>query len=146
MHIIKIPSNVNKLDFVNKLLNKLLSEFNGYEFINCTKSPVNEYTYFEYKGMYYRKIIRENIVVNEVNYVDSYKKEKLMNQGISLQEYIEMIMLFELEKILVVSKFDNQVNSLLSLITILICPDGLNELHFSGQETLLNNMIMFLKL
>ncbi len=148
MYIIKIPSNVNKLDFVNKLLNKLLNVFNDYELMNCTESPLNEYAYFEYKGMYYRKIMRENsiVVINEANYVDSYEKENLMSQGISLQEYIEMNMLFELEKILVVSKFDEQIDSLLPLITISICPDGLNEVHFSGQETLLNNLIMLLKL
>ena len=146
MYILKIPSNVNKFDFVTDLLKKLQSEFVHYEFMNCTESPINEYNYFKHNRMYYRKIEKDtSIIINEANYTDSYEKENLKKQGISLQEYIEMCMLFELEKIMIISKFDMQIDDLKPLVTMLVCPDGWDEIHFIGQDMLLNDIIMLFR-
>lgn len=146
MYIIEIPTNVNKLNYVNNFLKSLENEFNDYTFINCTSSPINEYSYFEHNGMYYRNIKNENnLLINEVNYIQSYQKDNLINLGISFENYIEMNVLFELEKIMIFSKIDREMGELTPCVTILICPDGFNELHFFGQDALLTKMIMYLK-
>ena len=146
MYIIKIPNNLNKYDYVCKLLNKLLKQFDEYDFCNCTVSPINEYSYVKINDIYYRKIKSiPEVCIDELNYIESYKNENLKSQGITLQDYIEMCKLFELEKIILIEKFEDKVKNLLPLATILICPDGLSEMHFDGQDKILASIVDVLK-
>ena len=69
MHIIKIPNNVNKYNYVLHLLGTLQNTFNEYTFINCTESPIDEFEYYENSGIHYRvlkkikKIISTAVII-----------------------------------------------------------------------------------
>jgi len=145
MKKINIPSKTNKLAFLYNLLFKLLDEFKEYDFINFTKSPISELSYTEHKGLFYRKIQKIDIIkfIDESNYINSYKADGLDKQGYTLMEYISSCLLFELEKIIVVDKnitddIFTSINEQESLVTLLICPDGLDEIHIIGEKDLLN--------
>lgn len=144
---IEVPKGASYLNFANRLLDKLLKEFADYEFINRTESPIDEFTYIEHDGYYYRKVTRDDsiVVVDESRYVDFYKLNDMMASGISFQECIEYMVFMELTEILVVSKFDGQIENLSPIVTIDINSDGWDEIFFSGEETLLNKMAEVLK-
>ena len=143
---IEIPNKTNKYNFVCELLDLLQNTFCMYEFINCTQSPLNDFDYSENNGLYYRNLsIKLNIDISDPDYIKSYDKDNLLSQGISLQEYIDMCLLFELEEVMLISQKSNPINLLSPLITISICPDGLNEIHFSGNQVLLNEITTLIK-
>lgn len=148
MRIINIPSKINKLAFVYNLLFKLLDEFKEYDFFNSTKSPISELSYTEHNGLFYRKIQKIDIIklIDESNYINSYKADGLDKQGYTLMEYISFCLLFELEEIIVVDKnitddVFTSINEQESLVTLLICPDGLDEIHIIGEKDFLNVIV-----
>lgn len=146
MYAIEIPDS--SLDFVSQLLCKLIDLFDDYIFINCTESPLKELSYLTVNSIYYRlvdnKCIKE--LIDEKNYIESYKLDKIDQQGYTLNQYIEMCILYELENIIVVSKnmyqkFDESIIELQPDITISICPDGLNEIQITGNLSLIDKII-----
>ncbi len=147
MHIISIPGNSNKYDYVLNILNLLNDIFVEYTFINCTESPIDEFEYLENGGIYYRELrTNERCQFNQHNYINSYEKDNLKETGITLKEYIDMCLLFELERIELIPKCQiNQIQigniDLDHVATILICPDGLDEIQINANEEVLSKLI-----
>ena len=114
--------------------------FVEYTFINCTESPIDEFEYLENSGIYYRELkTHKRLQVNEHNYMNSYEKDNLKETGITLKEYIDMCLLFELDRIELIPKC--QTNQFQAgnvafdhVATILICPDGLDEIQIDANE------------
>ena len=147
MHIISIPGNSNKYDYVLNTLNLLQDIFVEYTFINCTESPINEFEYIVNNGIYYRELKTNKMYqVNEHNYMNSYEKDNLKETGITLKEYIDMCLLFELDRIELIPKRQRDQIQMGHIVfdhvaTILICPDGLDEIHINGDKEVLSKLI-----
>lgn len=152
MYIIEIPKYRNRVQFVYDILDKLVENFIEYDFINCTDSPIDELSYIKSNGVYYRKIQRQNIaeLINESNYLNAYRADNLDKIGCNLKDYIEMCLLYELGEIKVIHKdnnckplkFENALNSLASLI---VCPDGLDEIHIIGTDCLVQKIVSIIE-
>ena len=141
-----MPANSNKVIFIIDLLNGVRNEFEKYIFINRTSSPMQAYSYIERQGYYYRKMNDMNYIsINTDEYVEAYRKERLHDQGISLNEYVEMIILFELEHILMCLDNNDAIDKIPALVNILICPDGLNEIHIYGESELVSDIVKYLR-
>ncbi|MDE5547985.1 MAG: hypothetical protein K2J30_03205, partial [Clostridia bacterium] len=108
----------------------LISRYSDYDFINCTESPIEELSYTKTNGLYYRKIQTGNVldIVDKANYIQSYKADNLAKQGWTLEEYIEACLLCELGEIKAVSK-SNAEHNIEVLMKLVVCPDGLEEIH-----------------
>lgn len=147
MHIISIPGNSNKYDYVLNKLNLLQNIFVEYTFINCTESPIDEFAYLESNGIYYRELkTNKRCQVNEHNYMNSYEKDNLKETGITLKEYIDMCLLFELDRIELIPKCQRdqiQIDHIVfdHVATILICPDGLDEIQINANKEVLSKLI-----
>ena len=147
MHIIRIPTNVNKYSYVLNILNLLQNIFNEYTFVNCTQSPIDEFEYSKNDSVYYRELKKiQRPDIDEFSYMNPYQKDNLKKGGFTLKEYVEMCLLFELDRIEIVKKdpsLENQTNqeAFNTIATLLICPDGLNEIHISGSNTVLNKLV-----
>lgn len=139
MNRIELPKNANKLKFVYSVLRVLLDEFNDCAIINRTESPIKEYEYENHDGYYYRLIDINDFskCADRANYIEPYRLDKMHHQGFTIDQYIEMCWLFELEEIIVVKKNGTRtsIDQLLKVKPVLsldICPDGLNEIHWRG--------------
>lgn len=151
MLTIYIPKDENKLDFVCNILDTLLTTCKEFTFFNCTESPIDEYDYFSYNGRKCRKMEQGQSIerINKTRYLQSYVVDGLDKQGYTLRDYIDACRLFELETINVAYGNFNQprctgLESSNIVATIAVCPDGLNEIHISGDLeflTLVHNLI-----
>ena len=107
----------------------------------------NEFEYLENGGIYYRELrTNERCQFNQHNYINSYEKDNLKETGITLKEYIDMCLLFELDRIELIPKCQiNQIQigniDLDHVATILICPDGLDEIQINANEEVLSKLI-----
>ena len=64
-----------------------------------------------------------------------------------MKEYIDMCLLFELDRIEIVAQSPSSQASIIQAIsntiaTFLICPDGLNEIHIDGKKEVLSELII----
>lgn len=152
MYTINIPGNSNEYDYVLSILNLLNNGFREYTFINCTESPLDEFEYIEYNGIYYRELgtletnKNKRCQVNEQDYMNSYEGDHLKEDGFTLKEYIDMCFLFELDRIEIIPKCQGdqfQPGNIDSdhVATILICPDGWNEIQIHANEEVLSKLI-----
>lgn len=147
MHIINIPGNTNKYEYVLNILSLLKDIFFEYTFINCTESPMDEFEYLYYDGIYYREFgTNERRQIDEQNYMTSYEKDNLKANGFTLREYIDMCLLFELDRIELVPKCQVnqfQIGNIVfdRVATISICPDGLDEIQIDANGKVLNKLI-----
>ena len=147
MHIISIPGNLNKYDYVLNILNLLQDIFVEYTFINCTESPIDEFEYIESNGIYYRELKTDkSCQVSEHNYMSSYEKDNLKETGITLKEYIDMCLLFELDRLERIPKCQRdqiQIDDIVydRVATISICPDGLDEIQINANKEVLSKLI-----
>lgn len=149
MDIFKIPNDKNKYQYVLEILSFLQNAFIEYSFINYTEAPINEFVYSEDNGVYFRELqLTPNPSINKSLYLSSYDKDNLIYSGFTLEEYIDMCLLFELNRIEIVEKCTGaqiQINSNNhnSIATLLICPDGYSEIHFEGSTKILNRLMSF---
>ncbi len=151
MLIIKIPHLENKINFIYQIIYKIKEKFDCYDFINCTDSPIQEFQYRKMGKVFVRKLgeQKKHLKINNANYEQSYHLDNIEKQGLSLSEYIEHCLIFELNTIYICKKNINffceedLINK--SVAIFLICPDGLDEIHIEAKEKILNVMSNILK-
>lgn len=129
MKKIDLPKE-HKLKFI---YNFLKQNYSDSCLINVTDSPLPECNYFKiHDGLYYRLIEELTpIAINKEVFLNGYKSDKIASQGLTLEEYLEANLIFELNKIYVFcDKKLNLQNIDLSHAecVIDICPDGFNEI------------------
>lgn len=95
------------------------------------------------------KDIKESL--NKSNYLFPYYLDKLDKQGLTIEDYIDYCLLFELDNIKVIPRDCNKdvysvVKDVKPLVALLICPDGLGELQIIGETEICNKIIEFFKI
>lgn len=140
--IIKFPKSVNKIRFVYDILARLKNAYPECDIVNFTSAPTDEFCYVESDHFYCRIINPQYPEVTSID-IDAYRRgyinDKVSLEGLTFDEYIDYCFLFELEEIRVIFKKDVYDNKKIDspILTIMICPDGLDEIHVFGEESAL---------
>ncbi len=121
-------------EYIGTLLNALIREFDRYDFVVCTDSPIEELQYCFFKDMYFRKYAEKEDVRQLYDVAEYEKSYNADHVELTFEDYLSLCSLHELNEICMVPKFfelQKAVQDLkeTSVARIEICPDGLCEIH-----------------